>query len=137
MKVKMRRALSILLVLFFSLGPLTAALRADDDSRLPACCRRHGQHHCAMNGPSSIAAMLAASGATPVVTAPAHCPYFPEFLSRSMAPTSALAPAAFAIPAPRVQALSLSPNRASVRLRAIRASLIRGPPRSISCLILA
>ena len=44
----MRRALSILLVLFFGLGPLTATLQGSDDSRLPACCRRNGAHHCVM-----------------------------------------------------------------------------------------
>ncbi len=46
----MRRLLSILLLAAFAL-PLIAPLLAfaqDPDAGLPACCRRHGQHHCAM-----------------------------------------------------------------------------------------
>ncbi len=46
----MRRLLSILLLAAFAL-PLVApalALAQDPDAGLPACCRRHGQHHCAM-----------------------------------------------------------------------------------------
>lgn len=46
----MRRLLSILLLAAFAL-PLVApalALAQDPDAGLPVCCRRHGQHHCAM-----------------------------------------------------------------------------------------
>jgi hypothetical protein len=46
----MRRLLSILLLAAFAL-PLIApalALAQDPDAGLPICCRRHGQHHCAM-----------------------------------------------------------------------------------------
>ena len=46
----MRRLLSILLLAAFAL-PLVApllALAQDPDAGLPACCRRHGQHHCGM-----------------------------------------------------------------------------------------
>ena len=46
----MRRLLSILLLAAFAL-PIVApmlALGQDPDSNLPACCRRHGQHHCTM-----------------------------------------------------------------------------------------
>jgi hypothetical protein len=128
----MRRALALALVLFFSLGPLSATLQADGDSRLPACCRRHGKHHCAMGGQMSVAAMLASSGATPIVTAPAHCPYFPNYLAQSMAPVSALAPTPVAIPAARVQTHSPSPIRATVRLTPLRARSSRGPPHSFS-----
>ena len=41
----MRRALSSLLILFFGLGPLAVTLSDGDESRLPFCCRRHGDHH--------------------------------------------------------------------------------------------
>jgi len=46
----MRRLLSILLLAAFVL-PLVAPLLAfaqDPDAGLPACCRRHGRHHCMM-----------------------------------------------------------------------------------------
>lgn len=127
----MRRTLSILLVIFFSVGPLTAALQADDDSRLPACCRRHGTHHCAMGGSSAIAALLVASTATPIVTAPARCPYFPNTVAQFLQPVTALAPAHSAFPAPRAQAHAVSPIRAFARFRPIRAHSSRGPPDSI------
>jgi hypothetical protein len=46
----MRRLLSILLLAAFAL-PMVApmlALAQESDAGLPACCRRHGQHHCTM-----------------------------------------------------------------------------------------
>ncbi|MGA9669376.1 MAG: hypothetical protein WBQ94_09220, partial [Terracidiphilus sp.] len=68
----MRRALSTLLILFFGLGPLVATLSADDESRLPYCCRRHGDHHCAM--PARAAALLLQSASVesgiPTLSAP-------------------------------------------------------------------
>src|SRR5579875_3538013 len=46
----MRRLLSILLLAAFVL-PVVApglSLAQDPDAALPACCRRHGEHHCSM-----------------------------------------------------------------------------------------
>jgi hypothetical protein len=131
MVVEMRRALCILLIGFFSLGPLTAWSGADDDSRLPACCRRHGKHHCAMSEDAAIALAQEASGSTPIFTAPAHCPYFPEYLARSMAPSQWLAATAISLPAPLSQTHSLAALPATIRLRPIRARAGRGPPSSI------
>jgi hypothetical protein len=46
----MRRAFAIALVLVFSLPLIAPALASSpDDSQLPACCRRDGKHHCALN----------------------------------------------------------------------------------------
>jgi hypothetical protein len=45
--VKVRRILASLLVVLFSFSLLAPALVASDtDSKLPACCRRDGKHHC-------------------------------------------------------------------------------------------
>jgi hypothetical protein len=46
----MRRSLSILLLAAFVLPILAPALALaqDADTSLPACCRRHGEHHCGM-----------------------------------------------------------------------------------------
>lgn len=46
----MRRTLAAFLVTLFSLPLIAPALASvPDDSQLPACCRRDGKHHCAMN----------------------------------------------------------------------------------------
>jgi hypothetical protein len=46
----MRRLLSILLLaaIALSLVAPVLAFSQDPDAGLPACCRRHGQHHCTM-----------------------------------------------------------------------------------------
>lgn len=72
----MRRAFASLLLVLFSFPLILPALRSDPSANLPACCRRAGQHHCAMpdegapsDGLSSIAArcpMYPASGAAVV-----------------------------------------------------------------------
>jgi hypothetical protein len=130
MIVEMRRALSILLIAFFSLGPLTAWSGADDDSRLPACCRRHGRHHCAMN--SEMAALAqAASGSTPIFTAPAHCPYFPGYLQRSISSIFGPAASPAALPIPPSRSLSIAALRLAIPLQPIRAHAGRGPPSLI------
>src|SRR5690348_551797 len=73
----MRRALSILLVLVFGMPALVPLLGAatSGDASIPACCRRHGQHHCLMS--DSEGSMLQATGvAAPEFRAPApKCPY--------------------------------------------------------------
>jgi hypothetical protein len=77
----MRRAFASLLLVLFSFPLILPALRSDDASNLPACCRRAGQHHCAMpdegspsDGLSSIAPrcpLYPASGAALVSFVPA------------------------------------------------------------------
>jgi hypothetical protein len=63
-----RRVPAILLLGLFSFSLIEPALMADNDSKLPACCRREGQHHCAMTVESS-----AAGSAVQAV-----CPAFPK-----------------------------------------------------------
>jgi len=62
-----RRIIASLLLVLFSFSLVAPALFASDpDSKLPACCRRNGQHHCAMTtgsgslGPALQAAKCAA-----------------------------------------------------------------------------
>lgn len=87
----MRRALAALLILFFGLGPLTATLQADDESRLPACCRRHGAHHCSMADAMRAQLVALATSKTPALTAPSHCPLYPHSNSATTAPNCAMA----------------------------------------------
>ena len=95
----MRRILAILLLLVLGSGSVTpaAALATGlisgpasqwsgkvDDSRLPACCRRHGKHHCAMSLPGE----AADSNGEATLSAKDSCPWMPRALA-STAPSMA------------------------------------------------
>jgi hypothetical protein len=43
------------LVLIFWLSPVAPAFFADESSKLPACCRRLGVHHCVVQLPEGVA----------------------------------------------------------------------------------
>lgn len=126
----MRRALSILLVIFFGLGPLTATLQGADDSSLPACCRRNGAHHCAMADAASARVVVASSSGRPILSTPTHCPLYPHGAPAAVPPVHALAilrtpsvvlcPQSCLLPALRLNALSSQP----------RNHAVRGPPDS-------
>jgi hypothetical protein len=122
----MRRAFSILFVILFALGPLAVALDGDNGS-LPACCRRHGAHHCAMS--VGMAAMVAQSDGMPILTAPSTCPYFPGY---AVAPstTFALAAPAASLPGLLVQPHTPAAARAAAHVSQLRTRAVRGPPGS-------
>lgn len=67
----MRRPLSILIVALFAMGPLSVLLPGSTELQLPACCRRHGTHHCAMS-----AAMAAPPPGSFWLIAPNRCPLY-------------------------------------------------------------
>lgn len=87
----MRRGFSIYLILFFGFGPLSALAKGSDETGLPACCRRHGAHHCAMY--AELMAMRARLGPdpTPRFESPSTCPLFPGLQFGMLAPAHALA----------------------------------------------
>lgn len=126
----MRRALSIVLILFFGLGPLAATLYASDDSRLPFCCRRHGVHHCAMSARPTAAMADAAPAGKLTLTAPLTCPYFPGYAVAPTTATHALAASPASLPLLLTQAHSPAVDRAAARLSQIRTRAGRGPPGS-------
>jgi hypothetical protein len=125
----MRRLLSIFLVAFFSLGPLAATLEASDDARLPACCRRHGVHHCAMNMQMASEIANAASGSA-VLTAPSTCPAFPASTAATVTGPQALAASSVSLPVLLAQRNSPAASRASACLSMLRTRAGRGPPAS-------
>lgn len=120
----MRRGFSILLVLLFGLGPLSAALGASEDSTLPACCRRHGEHHCAME----ISSNSATSGSTPSFTAPPRCPLFPGFTTGPLTPAHALAASGANLPAVLEQTFAVLPIALHAPVRTVRVRAGRAPP---------
>jgi hypothetical protein len=44
----MRRVLALLMLAVFSFPLIAPVVLADAESKLPECCRRNGNHHCAM-----------------------------------------------------------------------------------------
>jgi hypothetical protein len=128
----MRRWLSILLILLFWLGPLAAILPGLDESRLAACCRRHGIHHCTGSTPmaSSMTAETdeAASNSTPVINAPAHCPLFPDYTAIPTKVGHALTTSSVSLPTLLAQRHSPAATRAAARLSQVRARAGRAPP---------
>lgn len=125
----MRRFLSLFLVLSFSLGPLAATLEISDDARLPACCRRHGAHHCAMSASMAAAIAEAASGRS-ILTAPATCPAFPGSLAATAPAPQALASSPVSLPVLPAHTHAPAAVFASARLSQIRTRAGRGPPAS-------
>lgn len=80
----LQRVYAVLLLLITSLGLAKPLLVASPESKLPACCRRDGKHHCAMRG-STAQAESKPSGA---IFEPKSdkCPFYPM---GSLAPSSA------------------------------------------------
>jgi len=107
--------------------PLFAA-SSDPEASLPACCRRHGKHHCNMT--AAMMAMLAASSG-PVFTAP-PCPLYP-----TAATPVRIVNAFFSVPPLYVVQLrrelavsTATPLRAKLSLAPLRFT--RGPPSRLT-----
>lgn len=121
----MRRTLCAFLILSFWLGPLTAILPASAESRLPACCRRHGAHHCVMS--AEMAAQVA-SGSAPFFAAPSHCDSYPGCMVLFTEPVQAVAASPAGLPLLLAEPHSPLASRAEARLSQIRTRASRGPP---------
>jgi hypothetical protein len=126
-ELQMRRALSISLILLFGFGPLAATLEAGDDAGLPACCRRHGAHHCAMSMSKAAAIMDTAPGKA-IFTTPATCPEFPAAAATTA--SQAMTAESLGLPALLAHAHTPQAARASARLSQIRTRAGRGPPNA-------
>lgn len=123
----MRRGLSIFLVLFFGLGPLSAVSQSSDESRLPPCCRRHGAHHCAMSD-AMMARMVQAASGTPAFSAPAHCPFYPGAAAAAISKARALVAPATALPVLLAQFHTPAAGPAAARTGQFRTQAGRSPP---------
>jgi hypothetical protein len=118
-----RRLLTLALLIAFG-SPLVAPLFAaspDSQSNLPACCRRHGTHHCAMPA-------TAQDGPSDHVFQAPPCPFYPTAPAQLR-----ISAASFAAPS---QATAEFPANEAPRTPATRrtqtfaasAHLTRGPP---------
>ena len=127
-----RRWTSILMLAIigaFSAVPLVRAASADLGSALPACCRRDGKHHCAMNDEY----LRARSSDGPTVVAPLqHCPMYPQWMGiaflRSPFRFAALPTANIFSAGLRNHPACFAQTFASYRISAERSRLERGPP---------
>jgi hypothetical protein len=106
-------------------GPASVWSGKVDESRLPACCRRNGKHHCAMGSEASQAAD--SSGET-TVSALDSCPFMPHALT-------ATAPSVIAIAASAANSLALASELRveqgvgpAAQMSARRSWSQRGPP---------
>jgi hypothetical protein len=122
----MRRILAITLLIAFGF-PLVAPAFApipNSEASLPACCRSHGTHHCAM--------MHFAQTTGPSFNAP-PCPFYPSpstsprTAAASLTAAPSLTAAHLLAPAPR----AASPYRATP-IFITSANLTRGPPSLLS-----
>jgi hypothetical protein len=127
----MRRLLSITLVALLGLPSVMALLPGSDESRLPACCRRNGAHHCAMSA-AMMARMMEYVSREPGFAAPSHCPFYPTHGSPATAPQFAIAWTPESLAAPIKQFHAAIPFHASASSRELRAAANRGPPSHIS-----
>jgi len=126
-QTQMRRALSILLVLFFSLGPLAATLWASGETRLPVCCRRQGAHHCAMSvGEAAMAAAIDVHQR--FVRTPSTCPAFPVATAATTSGPQALTSTPVSLAVLLAQPHSSAAGRAVARISQIRTRSGRAPP---------
>ena len=126
----MRRALAAILVLFFGLGPLTATLQADEDVRLPACCRRHGAHHCAMAAAMGAQMAARARNSQPALTAPSRCPLYPQHIFTTASSQPAIVPGPCAPAQTGMQHRPIDRVTAVARSQPLSYRAGRSPPQS-------
>jgi hypothetical protein len=127
----MRRALASLLSAVLSFPLIAPSILAQTDSGLPACCRRNGQHHCAM---PSMRTGDATPDTSPSIRADlAKCPYGPAGTSApgesKVAPprdSQAIFALLFSHPAVPTQ------TEAQYRVSFSRSRHKRGPPAFLS-----
>ena len=127
----MKRILSTLLILMFGLGPLSVVLPASAESSLPACCRRHGTHHCVMSTAMASIPAQATPNSTPVLTAPSHCPYYPGSMVASTTAAFAMVATATGLLVLFAQDHLPAASRVAALQSQIRTRAGRGPPSSL------
>lgn len=126
----MRRPLAVVFALFFAFGPLQVLFGAGEDLRLPACCRRHGAHHCEMSA-DALSALGLGDSSTRTVRAPNTCPQYPGFVLRNTNTTAALAVPQASLPAQLKQAREQLDRVNTAEILPIRLHSGRAPPASL------
>jgi hypothetical protein len=120
----MRRLLAMLLLAAFGLPVAASALvlAQENEAHLPACCRRHGAHHCAM--------AVGQASNTPALSA--LCPHYPQ--PSTSTPSGNFAALASPAPLHRLPVVVLSAARRAEAQRRVsreRSRHKRGPPTEL------
>lgn len=125
--VGMQRVSATLLIVLFSfslIGP--AVFASDEDSKLPACCRRAGHHHCAMQSSQS------ESSPGPALRT-GRCPIFPVTRTVPANRTIGLLGTFTTVRAGLVSHPASGPQAEAIcRISYSRAGQKRGPPSPLS-----
>jgi len=120
-------AIAILFLLgSFDALPLLQASTGREESNLPACCRHHGRHRCAMMDDDR---KRDSNGSPQLAAAPQRCPLFPHSLPAVGVTLHAAPPASAALYAGLTSHPAIHPQiQAAYRLSLDRARQKRGPP---------
>ena len=119
-------ALLLFVVGSFHALPLLQAFSSDPGTRLPACCRRYGSHHCAMDDQTVKVSFYSIPEIGPVSQ---HCPLYPHSSTAPVARFHAGLAAAAAFFANIVSHPVVRPQiQAVYRLSLDRSRQKRGPP---------
>jgi hypothetical protein len=126
----MKRAWAILLLPLISLSLIDPAMFVGGDSQLPACCRRHGKHECAM---MDMAGEQQFTTDHPFKAAREKCPSFPKNGVLPGFSNSVLPRATQAFSAAIVGRAAVHPqNEVRRRVSFSRSRQKRGPPIFLS-----
>ena len=114
----MRRLLSIALLLVLGLPLFASVAAASQPTRLPACCRRAGAHHC----------MDADGMSATQTTVRMVCPAFPHAASTQISSAWSFNTPGHAKAERLLRAVAIGQVEAGYRVSLGRASQKRGPP---------
>ncbi|MBC8166351.1 MAG: hypothetical protein H7Y20_10815 [Bryobacteraceae bacterium] len=125
----MHRAFAVLLLTILSFPLIPAVNPADEQSNLPACCRRDGKHHCAMMASPAISPEASGAKFKAVRT---KCASFPKSQATPVVSAFLSVPAR-GIAEPVIAALDVvAQTEARYRLSFSRSRHKRGPPARLS-----
>jgi len=118
----MRRAIALFLMLIFSSMLMAPLFASDPEVNLPPCCRRHGKHHCMMQG------MQDSDGGRGLAAVREKCPCFPAAIVASHSMQFQPESGRHFLAAAHHATLGVPPAQPGARSAFSRSNPKRGPP---------
>jgi len=118
-------SIALLLLIGFPLISPLLAQGNTSDSRLPACCRRNGKHHCMMG---QVERASVANGRIEVGAQPEKCPYCPSSIATAVHNPLALAATARVFGTLDTLPAVVAQTESEWRIARERSRQKRGPP---------